>query len=145
MSDFLNAQAFTSQVKNYCFRLNPDQDLKQELLNFAQKHHLKAAVVLSAVGSLKKAHIRLASGKDTVEYDGPFEIVSMTGTLSAEGIHLHISFSDFEGRVRGGHLMDRCPIFTTAEIILQENLDLAFIRKDDPKTGYKELSIERRN
>lgn len=144
MSDFLNAQAFTSQVKNYCFRLNPDQDLKQELLKFAQKHRLKAAVVIGAVGSLKKAHIRLASGKDAMEYDGPFEIVSMTGTLSADGVHMHISFSDFEGRVRGGHLMDRCTIFTTAEMILQENVDLIFVRKDDPHTGYKELTIERR-
>jgi len=145
MSDLLNAQAFTSQVQNYCFRLKPDQDLKKELLTFAQKHQLKAALVLSCVGSLKKAHIRLASGKETVEYNGPFEIVSLTGTLSAEGIHLHISFSDFEGRVRGGHLMDGSPIFTTAEIVLQENMDLKFARLDDAETGYKELVIQRRS
>ena len=145
MSDLLCAQAFTSQVKNYCFRLKPDQDLKKELLSFAQKHHLKAAVILSSVGSLKKAHLRLSGGKETVEYNGPFEIVSLTGTLSAEAVHLHISISDFDGRVRGGHLMDGSPIFTTAEIILQENMDLQFLRVDDPDTGYKELSIQRRS
>lgn len=145
MSDLLSAQAFTSQVQNYCFRLKPDQDLKKELLSFAQKHQLKAAVILSSAGSLKKAHIRLSGGKETVEYNGPFEIVSLTGTLSAEGVHLHISFSDFDGRVRGGHLMDGSPIFTTAEIILQENMDLKFSRVDDADTGYKELFIQRRS
>jgi predicted DNA-binding protein with PD1-like motif len=75
MSDLLSAQAFTSQVQNYCFRLKPDQDLKKELLGFAQKHQLKAAIILSSAGSLKKAHIRLSGGKETVEYNGPFEIV----------------------------------------------------------------------
>jgi predicted DNA-binding protein with PD1-like motif len=144
MTDLLTAQAYTSQVQNYCFRLKPDQDLKKELLSFAQKHHLKAAVIISSVGSLKKAHIRLSGGKDTVEYNGPFEIVSLTGTLSAEAVHLHISFSDFDGRVRGGHLMDGSPIFTTAEIILQENMDLKFSREMDSATGYQELTISRR-
>jgi predicted DNA-binding protein with PD1-like motif len=40
--------------------------------------------------------------------------------------------------------MDGSPIFTTAEIILQENMDLKFSRMDDETTGFKELVIQRR-
>lgn len=140
----MGVQTFTSSVTNHCFRLRPGQDLKKELLFYAQTHHIHAGVILSAVGSLNKAHIRLSGGKDTVEFNGPFEIVSLTGTLSAESLHMHISFSDFEGRVRGGHLMDGCLIFTTVEILIQENQDLIFERKFDEETGYKELIIQSR-
>lgn len=137
-------QPFSSNLTTYCFRLRPGQDLKKELLYYCQMHHLRAACVLSAVGSLTKAHLRLSGGKEVVEYQGPFEILSLTGTLSAEGIHLHISIGDFEGRVWGGHLMDGSEIFTTAEIILGENQDLVFSRENDGHTGYKELVVKGR-
>lgn len=137
----MGVQTFTSSVTNHCFRLRPGQDLKKELLFYAQTHHIHAGVILSAVGSLNKAHIRLSGGKETVEFNGPFEIVSLTGTLSAESLHMHLSFSDFEGRVHGGHLMDGSTVFTTVEILIQENQDLVFDRKFDEETGYKELVI----
>lgn len=140
----MGVQTFTSSVTNHCFRLRPGQDLKKELLFYAQTHRIHAGVILSAVGSLNKAHIRLSGGKDTVEFNGPFEIVSLTGTLSTESLHMHLSFSDFEGRVRGGHLMEGCPVFTTVEILIQENQDLIFNRKFDEETGYNELVIQNR-
>lgn len=140
----MGTQAYTSSVISHCFRLSPGQDLKKELLYYCQRHHLHAACIISAVGSLNKAHIRLSGGKDVVEFQGPFEIVSLHGTLSTEGIHLHISLSNFEGRVIGGHLMDGCVIYTTAEIVLMENKDLTFTREMDKNTNYKELLIKDR-
>lgn len=137
-------QPYSSSVASHCFRLRPGQDLKKELLYYCQLHHLHAACVVSSVGSLNKAHIRLSGGKDVVEFQGPFEIVSLNGTVGAEGVHLHVSFSDFEGRVLGGHLMDGCEIYTTAEIVLLENRDLLFAREYDGHTGYKELVIKSR-
>ncbi len=137
----MGTQPYTSSVLSHCFRLRPGQDLKKELMYYCQMHHLHAACILSAVGSLNKAHIRLSGGKDVVEFQGPFEIVSLTGTLGTEGVHLHISLSNFEGKVIGGHLMDGSEIFTTAEIVLLENSELLFHREIDEHTGYKELVI----
>lgn len=138
------AQPFSSLVTSYCFRLKPGQDLKKELLYYAQVHHLHAAVLISAVGSLKNAHLRLSGHKEATIFKGPFEIVSLMGTLTAEGLHMHISVSDQEGRVVGGHLMDGCEIHTTAEIVLLENTELVFKRELDPATSYKELNIHPR-
>lgn len=135
---------FSSSTQSYCFRLKPGQDLKKELMFYCQMHHLHAACIISAVGSLNKAHLRLSNGKDVVEFKGPFEIVSLTGTVGPDGVHMHISIADFEGRVLGGHLMDGCEIYTTAEIVLLESLDLAFTREIDGHTGFKELVIKRR-
>lgn len=140
----MSTQPNTSSITTHCFRLRPGQDLKKELLYYCQMHHLHAAVVISSVGSLKKAHLRMSGGKDVVEFQGPFEIISLNGTLGTEGIHLHISVSNFEGHVLGGHLMDGCEIYTTAEILLAENNDLIFHREIDGHTGYKELIVKNR-
>lgn len=140
----MSSEPFSSPVTSHCFRLRPGQDLKKELIYYCQMYHLHAACVVSAAGSLKKAHLRLSGGKDVVEYKGPFEIVSLTGTVSDQGAHLHISISDFEGRVLGGHLMDGAEIYTTAEIVLLESHELRFERVLDGGTSYKELVIKRR-
>jgi predicted DNA-binding protein with PD1-like motif len=137
----MSALPFTSSVTSHVFRLRPGQDLKKELLYYCQMHHLKAACIASSVGSLQKAHLRLSGGKNATEFQGPFEIISLNGTLGSEGIHLHISLSDAEGRMLGGHLMDGCEIFTTAEIVLLESSDLVFVRNPDGHTGYKELTV----
>ena len=137
-------EPFSSSNTSYCFRLRPGQDLKKELLFYCQKYHLHAACVVSAVGSVEKAHLRMSGGKDVVEFQGPFEIVSLSGTLGPDGAHLHMSISNFEGQVIGGHLMDGSLIYTTAEIVLMENQELVFHREVDGHTQYKELVIKKR-
>jgi hypothetical protein len=62
--------------------------------------------------------LRLANRDLHSEYDGPFEIVSMTGTVSFHGSHLHISISDENGKTIGGHLVFGCKIYTTAEMVI---------------------------
>lgn len=128
----------------YAFRLTPGQDLKKELARVVQAEGLKAAVVISSVGSLSVAGLRLANGKTHTTLQGPFEIVSLTGTLGQDGLHLHISLSDCEGKTWGGHLVDGSLIHTTAEIVLLEQPSLEFVRAEDEGTGYKELTVRLR-
>jgi uncharacterized protein len=37
-------------------------------------------------------------------FDGPFEIVSLVGTIAINGPHIHIALSDGNGTTLGGHL-----------------------------------------
>lgn len=127
-------------MTTHSFRLKPNQDLKSSIENYVIEKNIKAGVILSAVGSLKKATISLAD--ETVKnFEGPFEIVSLIGTLSPDGCHLHISISDKNGVVLGGHLKENCTIHTTAEIVLAEISDKVFKREYDENTGFKELVI----
>jgi predicted DNA-binding protein with PD1-like motif len=64
------------------------------------------------------------------------------GTLSLHGIHLHISISDKNGKTIGGHLVEGCIIYTTAEIVIGTSEDFIFMRAVDQNTGYKELEIK---
>ncbi|NJO84695.1 MAG: DNA-binding protein [Blastochloris sp.] len=126
----------------YALRLKAGQDLKRELATFTQLHDLRAGFVLTCVGSLKRAALRHAGSDATTEYDEPFEIVSLAGTLSVgSSLHLHMSISDGGGAVLGGHLQEGTLIDTSAEIVIGDADHLVFTREPDPKTGFLELVI----
>lgn len=92
-------------MQNYAFRLKPGQDLFDSLGTFIKERHLEAGCVLSGVGGLTHATLRLANRDFYTEYDGHFEIVSITGTVSIHGSHLHIAISDQNGKTIDGYLV----------------------------------------
>lgn len=131
------------QLKVYALRLMPKQDLRKQLELFATQHKIQAGLILTAVGSLQKVSLRLADRKESTAFAGKYEIVSLVGTLSPDGVHLHISLSDSTGTTIGGHLVEGCEIYTTAEIVIAEVHGLKFTREQDSQTGYQELKIRK--
>jgi uncharacterized protein len=136
----------TKKIMNnrvYALRLRPGQDLKKEIIAFAKAKDIKAGYIITCVGSLKKATLRLANQPEATVWEDKFEIVSLVGIVSSEsGAHLHASISDGTGKTIGGHLMDDNLVYTTAEIVIGEVLDLKFSRQLDSVTTYKELVVE---
>ena len=128
----------------HAFRLSPGQDLKRELDAFARKQHLQAGFIITCVGSLQQMMIRPANQPDALSRVEKFEIVSLVGTLSQNGSHLHIALADSLGNTIGGHLLEGNLIYTTAEIVVGEAENLLFSRETDPVTTYKELKISPR-
>jgi uncharacterized protein len=131
-------------MKTFPIRLHPGEDLKQSLVAFTAQNHIQAGLVLTCVGSLRQAALRLADQPETSFREGKFEIVSMVGTLGPDGPHLHISISDSTGRTIGGHLQDGSLIYTTAEIVVAELEEWIFTREIDPETSYDELNSKKR-
>ncbi|MDJ0691442.1 MAG: DNA-binding protein [Xenococcaceae cyanobacterium MO_188.B32] len=121
--------------------LKPGKDLKQSLLRYCTNQKIDAAYILSCVGSLCRVVIRFANKPEGTVFEKKLEIVSLEGTLSRHGVHLHIAVSDDEGQVIGGHLMDGSQIYTTGEIVLGVVPNVIFKREFDPNTGYRELKI----
>jgi predicted DNA-binding protein with PD1-like motif len=128
-------------MKTYALRLHPGQDLKQSLVAFCREHKLQAGFILTCVGSLSQAGLRLAARPETTLYEDKFEIVSLTGTLCPDGVHLHLSMSDGRGQTIGGHLQDGNIVRTTAELVIGELSGVSFSRPLDPETGYDELVV----
>jgi len=128
-------------------RLLPGQDLKHELLVWAKENSWMAAVVVSSVGSLSEVRLRLANTQPGasafLEKKGPFEILSLNGTLSAQGLHMHLAVADSTGHCWGGHLVEGNRIYTTCELIIADCLDFQFARELDSHTGFRELTIRR--
>jgi predicted DNA-binding protein with PD1-like motif len=49
-----------SNLKVHAIRVRPNQDLRAELDTYVRVHNLKAAFVMTCVGSLTRATLRLA-------------------------------------------------------------------------------------
>lgn len=129
-------------MKTHTFRLKPQQDFFDSIEEFVKQNNIQAGCVLSAVGSLTHATLRLANKNYYNEYDGHFEIVSITGTVSIHGSHIHISISDGDGKTIGGHLVSGCKIYTTAEIVIAEFEDVIYKRElYENDSGYEELVV----
>ena len=128
----------------FAIRLGPGQDLKKELDAFARANQLQAGFIVTCVGSLRKASIRPANQQTPLTREQKFEIVSLVGTLSPDGSHLHIALSDSTGATLGGHLLEGNLVYTTAEIVIGEAENYRFKREIDPATTFRELKVERR-
>jgi predicted DNA-binding protein with PD1-like motif len=133
-------------MKLHATRFQPGDDLRQQIATYVKAENITAGVIVSSVGSLSKAVFRLAgaqpSHQPVLERQDEFEIVSLNGTVGSGGMHLHISLSDREGNVIGGHLKDGCILKTTAEIVVAADASQRFDRRLDPQTGFEELVIE---
>lgn len=134
-------------MKTITFRLKPGQDLKNGIEEFVSIHNLKAGSILTCVGGLSKVTVRMAGAtpdkQDIWAEDGPFEIVSLVGTLGPDGSHLHIAVSNEHGAVSGGHLKEGSIVHPTAEVVIYESSEESYTRKLDSETGFQELIIER--
>ena len=100
--------------------------------------------MLSGIGSLSVAELRIAGQQESTTIRGNLEILSLTGTLSPDGAHLHIAVADSTGAVIGGHLCAGSQVRTTAELVLGLLPEWEFHRGLDPATGYAELQISPR-
>jgi predicted DNA-binding protein with PD1-like motif len=132
-------------MRTIALRLRPGADLKAELLALAAHERIRAGWMLTCVGSLSRVRLRLAGGAEHATWQGAFEIVALTGTLSQDGGHLHLAVADHQGRTFGGHLAEGCTVRTTAEVVMAADDRVVFAREHDPATGYDELVVRERD
>ncbi len=107
-------------------RLKPGADLHGALDAWMGEQEAQAGCLISAVGSLSVAKLRLAGASEATLIRGDLEILSLCGTLSRDGAHL-------------------CPgslVRTTAELVIGLLPEWRFRRELDPATGYAELEIK---
>ena len=129
-------------MKTYALRLTRGADLKKAIDEQFRNMKVTAGIILSCVGCVYELKIRLADGESELYIKDNFEIVSLVGTYSRDGSHLHISVSDITGKTIGGHLKEGTLVNTTAELVLGELQDYNFSREFDNNTGYDELVIK---
>jgi len=129
----------------HAIRLKPGEDIRASIQKFVNDNHINAGWITSCAGSLLNYNIRFANQQEGNKGSGHFEIVSLSGTLSVNGSHIHLSISDSTGKTIGGHLLEGCIIYTTAEIIIGQSKKLVFKREKNGTTPWDELQIEKKD
>lgn len=122
-------------------RLQPGHDLRQSLEVWAAAEMPGGGFVVCAIGSLVDARLRLADQRDEILVQGPLELLTLAGSLSPDGAHLHAAVADAQGQVVGGHLGHGCVIRTTAEVLVCGVPGWQLGRAQDAGTGFKELVV----
>lgn len=144
----------------FVVRLRPDADLLPALRDIAQKEDLKAGVILSAAGLLRKAHLRNCksfpkeypitdANRAFIVLEKPLEILGLSGIIytvkGIQEIHAHATLSyveDGEVKVVGGHLLDGCIVFGFAEIVIMELTKIDMEKRFDSETKTLQLFVE---
>jgi predicted DNA-binding protein with PD1-like motif len=115
--------------------------LRAALQQVLRTHRAQAAFVLQGIGSLSVAQVRLAGAHAATELRGDIEILTLAGSLSPDGAHLHMALADAQGRVMGGHVAPGCIVRTTAEVLIAVLPGHRFVREPDAASGYSELVV----
>ena len=121
-------------------RFDRGEEILESLKALALQENIKLASVsaLGAVDDFTVGVYRVDEKKYYANhFEGAFEIVSMTGTISTMNgeyyAHLHMSAGNDRGEVFGGHL-NRAVISATCELVI-EVIDGVVERRADPEVG----------
>ena len=90
-------------MRSLPLKLAPGSDLRLSLEELAQRDGI-SGFVLGVVGNLTKASFQCPGQAEPTVLEGDLEVITLNGTFSPEGVHLHLSLSDGACQVWGGHL-----------------------------------------
>jgi predicted DNA-binding protein with PD1-like motif len=140
---FEDTPIWSCVMQAHALRLSPGDDLRAALGTLLPSFGVEAAFVVQGIGSLGVAQLRFAGAEHSTAISDDLEILTLAGSLSPGGAHLHMSVSDSRGAVLGGHVARGCIVRTTAEILLALLPEHRFSREQDAGTGFAELVIRR--
>jgi predicted DNA-binding protein with PD1-like motif len=127
-------------MRELALRLEPGADLRRSVESACRTHFPAGGFVLCGIGSLLHPVLRLAGAQAETRFDGPFEILTLSGSVAHEGAHLHASISSAKGEVLGGHVPYGNQVRTTAELLIVALESWHLSRRHDAATGFAELA-----
>lgn len=121
-------------------RIDRGEEIHEQLEKIALREGVRLAEVsaLGAVDDFTVGVYKVAEKQYFANsFQGPFEIVSLTGTISTKDgayyAHLHMSAGNEKGEVFGGHL-NRARVSATCEMVISI-IDGTVERRFDPEIG----------
>jgi predicted DNA-binding protein with PD1-like motif len=126
--------------------LEDGDDLHQVLGAFAERHTVRAGIVVSGIGMLATATLGFWDGKEyrPQSLTTPHELIALHGSIAeADGrpsIHLHAGLAGPDHRLLGGHVL-RATIGVLGELYVETFPGHAFGRALDERFGLRRLDL----
>ncbi|XP_018007958.1 bifunctional protein GlmU-like [Hyalella azteca] len=133
-------------MRVHVIRLRPGTEVTEELQRLAREELQAGGCVLTCVGSVTGITLRFASqdtgGDNKIQsFKGHYEVLSLVGTLTKDGLHLHTCLGDKDGKTIGGHVMGDMVTYTTMELVIGVMEDFVLTREFDEETKFDELVV----
>ncbi len=87
-------------------------------LNNLQNNLISKSFLISAVGDLSKVTFKCPTQKSPLVLEKKLEIISLNGYLTSKESHIHISVSDENCAVFGGHLLPGSIVLRSLDVLL---------------------------
>lgn len=97
--------------------LGPGSDLRASLEQVAIEAGA-SGFVLGVVGDLSQAAFQCPGLEEPTVLQGHLEIITLQGTVAPQGVHLHLSLSDGDCQVWGGHLEHGSLVLRGADLLV---------------------------
>ena len=130
----------TKDDNKYFISLDKDEYVNQSLLDISNKENIKSGWI-NGVGAIYDIEVGYfdVEQKDYVrkKFAGDYELLSLSGNISIKEknkfVHTHITFSDIDFNVFGGHLFD-AKIAAAGEFLI-DSCDFEIKRKYNANLG----------
>ena len=104
-------------MEHFFYNFSPGTDVFNSL-NKLQKDFISTSFLISAVGDLSRGSFKCPLSQKPVILENKLEIITLSGYLTSKDSHIHISVSDENCRVFGGHLLPGTIVLKTLDILL---------------------------
>ena len=104
-------------MRSLPLKLGPGSDLRRSLEQLAIEQGA-SGFVLGVVGNLSRATFQCAGRSGPTILEGDLEIITLQGTVAPDGVHLHLSLSDGDCQVWGGHLEPGTLVLKGADLLV---------------------------
>ena len=104
-------------MEHFFYKLSSGVDVFNSL-NELQIYHDSTYFLISAVGDLSMVSFKCPLNKKPIVIEKKLEIINLSGYLTSTGNHLHISVSDENCNVLGGHLLSGSIFLKSLDVLL---------------------------
>ena len=126
-------------MRTLSLKLGPGSDLRRSLEQLAIEQGAPG-FVLGVVGNLSRAAFQCAGLSGPTILEGDLEIITLQGTVAPDGVHLHLSLSDSDCQVWGGHLEPGTLVLKGADLLVGFLPDSQPAAPDQPAVEVAVLS-----
>ncbi len=104
-------------MRELSLKLSSNSDVIDSLQEFSFKQN-STGYILSVVGDLSTVVIQCPGKSEPSKINGHLEVITLSGIVKPNHSHLHLSFSDGDCKVWGGHLNRGTIVFKALDILV---------------------------
>ncbi len=104
-------------MRSLPLKLPPGSDLRS-FIEKVGREEMSSGFVLGVVGNLSRAAFQCPGKPQPTVLEGNLEIITLNGMFTPEAVHLHLSLSDGDCQVWGGHLEPGTLVLKGADVLV---------------------------